>query len=203
MIKCALLCLTHFTSDYMNLKLPSFYKRILAFFVVIGPIFWLVMTEDGQRRTDSVVLTLFGEDEIALNLKVLDNQITEDELKQVFPDVEWLCDDEVSSFGNRLCVSRIGIFNGIPAHYISVFFHDKWINVVKVGYRPNYHEQLKVQLWQQLGSPSNNNESVQVAQEMKSVIHWVTASGNVILKETMSEQEEPALLWLSFNMMPQ
>ncbi|MCU7893078.1 MAG: hypothetical protein KZQ78_16375, partial [Candidatus Thiodiazotropha sp. (ex Ustalcina ferruginea)] len=78
----------------MNLKLPSFYKRILTFFVVIGPIFWLVFTEDGQRRTDSVVLTLWGEDDISLNLKVLDNQITEEELKQVFPDVEWLCDDE-------------------------------------------------------------------------------------------------------------
>ncbi|MEL0586438.1 MAG: hypothetical protein AAES65_16340 [Candidatus Thiodiazotropha sp. (ex. Lucinoma kazani)] len=187
----------------MNLKLPSFYKRILAFFVVIGPIFWLVFTEDGQRRTDSVVLTLWGEDDIALNLKVLDNQITEEELKQVFPDVEWLCDDEVSSFGNRLCVSRIGIFNGIPAHYISVFFHDQWINGVKVGYRRNYHEQLKQQLWQQLGAPSNNSEPVQVVQGMESVLHWITASGNVILKKALTEQEEPALLWLSFSVIPQ
>ena len=59
----------------MNFKIPSFYKRILAFFVVIGPIFWLVFTEDGQRRTDIVLLTLWGEDEIALNLKALDKVI--------------------------------------------------------------------------------------------------------------------------------
>ncbi|MCU7924007.1 MAG: hypothetical protein KZQ88_15060 [Candidatus Thiodiazotropha sp. (ex Dulcina madagascariensis)] len=187
----------------MNLKLPSFYKRILAFFVVIGPIFWLVFTEDGQRRTDSVMLALWGEDEISLNLKVLDNRITENELKQVFTDVAWSCQDEASSFGNRLCASRIGTFNAIPAHYISVFFHDQWINGVKVGYRRIYHEQLKQQLWQQLGAPTTENEQVQAIRGMGSVLHWTTDTGNVILKEALSEKEEPALLWLPFSVMPQ
>ena len=186
----------------MNLKLPSFYKRILAFFVVIGPIFWLVFTEDGQRRTDSVVLTLWGEDEIALNLKALDNQVTESEFKQVFPELEWQCKDEISPFGNRLCASRIGIFNDIPAHYITVFFHDQWINGVKIGYRRNYHNQLKQQLWQQFGAPATNGDQPQAIQEMGSVLRWTSDRGNVILKENLQEQEEAALLWLPFSMMP-
>ncbi|MES9990746.1 MAG: hypothetical protein ABW098_02260 [Candidatus Thiodiazotropha sp.] len=182
----------------MNLKLPSFYKRFLIFFIVIGPIFWLVFTEDGQRRTDIVLLTLWGEDEIALNLKALDNQVSEQELMQIFPDLPWACEDEMTSFGNRLCATRIGIYNDIPARYITVFFHDNWLNGVKIGYRENYHQQLKKQLWQQLGTPTNSDSQLPVIEGMESVLHWRTESGNIILKESLDEGEEPALLWLSF-----
>ncbi|MEW8690707.1 MAG: hypothetical protein AB2535_06445 [Candidatus Thiodiazotropha endolucinida] len=186
----------------MNFKIPSFYKRFLVFFIVIGPIFWLVFTEDGQRRTDIVLLTLWGEDEIALNLEALDNQISEEDLKQVFPDIFWTCKDELSGFGNRLCAARIGIYNDIPAHYVTIFFHDSWINGVKIGYRGNYHELLKKQLWQQLGAPANRNPQIPVIQGMESVIHWVTKSGNVILKESLKEDDEAALFWLSFSIIP-
>ncbi|MEJ2610293.1 MAG: hypothetical protein P8179_09430 [Candidatus Thiodiazotropha sp.] len=183
----------------MNLQLPSFYKRIMAFFVVIGPIFWLVLTEDGQRRTDSVVLALWGEDEIALNLKALDNQITESEFKQVFPKLEWLCKDELTPFGNHLCTARIGIYNDIPAHYISVFFLNKWINGVKIGYRKNYHEQLKKQLWQQLGAPENSENQTQEMPNKTAVLRWLSDHGNIILKAHLNENEEAALLWLPFS----
>ncbi|MES9945758.1 MAG: hypothetical protein B6D77_15135 [gamma proteobacterium symbiont of Ctena orbiculata] len=186
----------------MNFKIPSFYKRILAFFVVIGPIFWLVFTDDGQRRTDIVLLTLWGEDEIALNLKALDNQVSEEDLKQVFPDITWTCEDELSNFGNRLCASRIGIFNDIPAHYVTIFFLDRWINGVKIGYRGQYHEILKQQLWQQLGAPANSNPQIPTIQGMESVLHWVTDSGNVILKDSLQEDDEAALLWLSLSIIP-
>ncbi|MEW8082576.1 MAG: hypothetical protein AB2791_12210 [Candidatus Thiodiazotropha endolucinida] len=186
----------------MNFKIPSFYKRFLVFFIVIGPIFWLVFTEDGQRRTDIVLLTLWGEDEIALNLEALDNQISEEDLKQVFPDIIWTCKDELSGFGNRLCAARIGIYNDIPAHYATIFFHDSWINGVKIGYRGDYHELLKQQLWQQLGAPANRNPQIPVIQGMESVIHWVTKSGNVILKESLKEDDEAALFWLSFSIIP-
>ncbi|MEW8505256.1 MAG: hypothetical protein AB2598_01005 [Candidatus Thiodiazotropha sp.] len=185
----------------MNLKLPSFYKRFLLFFIVIGPIFWLVFTEDGQRRTDIVLLTLWGEDEIALNLKALDNQVSEEDLKKIFPDLSWTCKDETSSFGNRLCATRIGIYNDIPARYATVFFHDRWLNAVKIGYRDNYHTLLKQQLWQQLGTPVNNNSQLPAIEGMESVLHWVTDHGNVILKDSLDQGEEAALLWLSFSML--
>jgi hypothetical protein len=180
----------------MNLKLPSFYKRFLIFFIVIGPIFWLVLTEDGQRRTDIVLLTLWGEDEIALNLKALDNQVTEEDLKKVFPDLTWTCNDEPNEFGNRICATSIGIFNDIPARYITIFFRDRWINGVKIGYRRNYHELLKQQLRHQLGAPTNDGR-FPATDGAEPVLHWITESGNVILKETLNEGEEAALLWLS------
>jgi hypothetical protein len=181
----------------MNLKLPTLYKRLLAFLIVIGPIFWLVLTEDGQRRTDSMVLYLWGEDEINFNLEALDSQFTEDDLKKVFPDIEWLCQDKPSAFGNRMCAARIGIFNGIPARYIAVFFQDRWINSVKIAYRPIYHNQLIEQLRQQVGTPETDHTQDAESSQPIELLRWETGKGHIILKSVLDEKEEPALLWLA------
>jgi hypothetical protein len=186
----------------MKYKLNPLYKRLLALVVVIGPIFWLVFTEDGQRRTDSVVLFLWGEDEINLNLEALDDQFTEAQLKEVFADIEWKCDAEVSSFGNRLCASHIGIFNSIPARYITVFFHDQWVNGVKVVYRRIYHDQVIQQLFQQMGNPITENTSGAEVPGADAILRWNTGKGNVILKHKLGDEEEPALIWLPQSAMP-
>jgi hypothetical protein len=186
----------------MNFKLPTLYKRLLAFVAVIGPIFWLVFTEDGQRRTDTVVLTLWGEEEIKLNLQALDNQITEDEFKKIFPDIPWQCKDEASSFGNRLCASRIGVFNGIPSHYITVFFQNNWVNGAKIRYRRKYHNQLKQQLWQQMGNPAPDHAIPQSQESEDPILHWSTNNGHIILKDKLRKNEEASLMWLPFSMLP-
>ena len=36
------------------------HKTVFALAAVIGPLFWLTMTGDGQRRVDSVLLSLSG-----------------------------------------------------------------------------------------------------------------------------------------------
>lgn len=186
----------------MNAKLNPLYKRLLAFAVVIGPIFWLVFTEDGQRRTDSVVLYLWGEAEINFNLEALDSQFTESHLKKVFPDIEWLCQDQTSSFGNRMCAARIGIYNGIPARYIAVFFQDQWINGVKIHYRPNYHNQLIEQLRLQIGTPiAEKSQDAETSQSIE-LLRWETGKGHVILKASLGEEEEPALLWFPLAILP-
>jgi hypothetical protein len=182
----------------MNLKLPPLYKRLLAFLIVIGPIYWLIFTEDGQRRTDSVVLFLWGEEEIKFNLEALDDRFTESELKEVYPDIEWKCQDVDNDFGNRLCAARIGVYNGIPAHYIAVFFHDQWINGVKVGYRRNYHDQIIQQLLQQLGEPVRDNTDTTEQSDANTILHWDTSRGNVILKKVLAEEEDPVLVWLPY-----
>lgn len=182
----------------MNLKLPPLYKRLLAFLIVIGPIYWLIFTEDGQRRTDSVVLFLWGEDEIKFNLEALDDRFTESELREVYPDIEWKCQDVDNDFGNRLCAARIGVYNGIPAHYIAIFFHDQWINGVKIGYRRNYHNQMIQQLLQQLGEPVKENADASDQSIANTILRWDTSRGNVILKQLLNEAEEPVLLWLPY-----
>lgn len=182
----------------MNFKLPTFYKRLLAILVVIGPFYWLLFTEDGRRRTDAVMLRLSGEKEISLNLKALDNRFTDDELKQVFPDIEWKCQNQTSDFGNRLCTSRIGVYNGIPSRFITVYFQERRISAVRLIYRPNYHEQLLLQLRQQLGQPqqleSDRGEGVP---QPGPILRWDTGKGIVILKQQLAQQDEPALIWLT------
>lgn len=186
----------------MNLKLNPLYKRLIAFLIVIGPMYWLVFTEDGQRRTDSVLLYLWGEDEIKFNLEALDDRFTEKDLKTVFPDIEWKCQDQNTNFGNRLCASQIGIYNGIPAHGIAVFFKDQWVNGMRINYRRIYHDQLVQQLWQQLGSPIRENPAEQNKSTENTILRWDTGKGNVIVKQTLDISEEPALLWLPHSSAP-
>ncbi len=182
----------------MNLKLNPLYKRLIAFLIVIGPIYWLIFTEDGQRRTDSVVLFLWGEDEIKFNLEALDDRFTETELLEVFPDIDWQCQDGESNFGNRACAARIGVYNTIPAHYLAVFFHDRYINGVKIVYRRSYHNQLIQQLLQQMGEPVKENTDTPDPGDNATILRWDTTRGNVILKQELNEQEDPVLFWLPY-----
>jgi len=186
----------------MNFKLPKLYKRLLAILLVVGPFYWLVFTEDGQRRTDSVMLRLSGEKEISLNLKALDDRFTEEELRKVFPDIEWQCQDQASDFGNRLCASRIGVYNGIPSRFIAAYFRDGRINGVKLVYRPNYHEQLLQQLLQQLGQPQIESRQATDGPRPDSILRWDTGNGTVLLKQQLAQQEEPALMWINPNSSP-
>ncbi len=180
------------------MKLNPLYKRLMAFIIVIAPIYWLIFTEDGQRRTDSVVLFLWGEDEIKFNLQALDDRFTEQELHQVFPDIDWKCQDTPTDFGNRLCAAKIGIFNGVPAHFIAVYFRDEWINGARIGYRRIYHDQLIQQLLQQMGQPVRENADTPGG-DREVILRWDTSRGNVLLKQILKEAEEPALLWLPYR----
>jgi hypothetical protein len=182
----------------MTLKLNPLYKRLLAFIIVIGPIYWLIFTEDGQRRTDSVVLYLWGEDEIKFNLDALDDRFTEEELMKVFPDIDWKCQDVENDFGNRLCAAKIGVYNGIPSHYIVVFFRDRWVSGVKISYRRNYHNQVMQQLLQQMGEPVQETADDPAVNNGEVLLRWDTGRGNVLLKHVLNEQEEPVLLWLPY-----
>jgi hypothetical protein len=183
----------------MNFKISSLYKRLIAFLVVIGPIYWLVFTEDGQRRTDSVVLFLWGEDEIKFNLEALDDRFNEAELKTVFPDIDWQCKDSNTNLGNRICTAKIGIYNGIPAHYILVYFHEQRVSGVKIGYRRIYHDQLIQQLLQQLGEPVKEKKYDDVMQRVdRTILRWDTSRGNVFLKKVLNEEEESALMWFPY-----
>ena len=188
---------THHTESKMNLKLPTLYKRLLAFVIVIAPIYWLIFTEDGQRRTDSVVLFLWGEDEIKFNLEALDDRFTEQELREVFPDIDWKCQDIDTDFGNRLCAAKIGIYNGIPARFIAIYFRDEWVNGVRISYRRIYHDQLIQQLLQQMGQPVTEPVD-SAAGDGETILRWDTGRGNVVLKQVLRETEEPALLWLPY-----
>ena len=179
----------------MTYRLPLIYKKLLILCVVFGPILWLMFTEDGQRRTDTLVLWLFGEEEISMDLAALSNQYTEQELDKVYAQLKWHCQDHVDAYGERHCVARIGIFNGIPARYLTVFYRDGRLTAVKLQYRAHNHDQLQSQLLTLLGEPK---QPVQTnTEDPDQVLQWRTHFGLVLMKQALHGNDEPALLWLS------
>ncbi len=175
----------------------NLHKTFLLTLLVITPLWWLLMTEDGQRRADAALLWLSGDKSIELNLEALDTQLSEEELRKVYPDLPWQCQAAHTRFGDRVCSSPIGTYNGLPARMISLFFADDRITVLKLDYREPYHAQLIHQLEQQLGQPLVVPVTPSDAPGSASLLKWSTPHGTLVMKQALEEQDEPALLWLA------
>ena len=134
-------------------KIPSLYKKLLALAIVIGPIYWLMLTDDGRRRTDIVVLSLKGEPTVELRLDILGASATEDKIREFLPQVDWQCENTRTPFGERNCIASIAAFNDTPAHYMVVYFDDQGLSAVKIAYRHAYHGWLRALQQQSLGAP--------------------------------------------------
>jgi hypothetical protein len=175
----------------------SFHKTFLIVLMVLTPLWWLTMTEDGQQRADSVLLRLLGDKPIDLKIEALDGGLTEAELKQVYPDLPWQCQDANTNFGNRVCSSKIGTYNGLPSRLISFYFANNRLRVFKLNYRENYHVQLGSQLIDQLGQPAVPVATRGEAPPPENILQWQTPFATVIIKEDLTKGEEAALLWLA------
>ena len=179
------------TSADRRFKIPPLYKKILLLVIVIGPMYWLMFTEDGRRRTDLVVLSLSGDSSVELRLDTLASVATEDEIREFLPDVEWQCHNTRSPFGERSCVSPIASFNDAPAHYLVLYFEDDSLQAMKVVYRRGYHNWLAALVEDMLGAPAPSTEGV---------LQWDTGKGLVLMQKQLAEQsEEPTLMWLSIE----
>ncbi len=166
--------------------LNSLYRRLLLLVVVLAPVFWLVFTKDGQRVSDAALLWMLGKDDIRVNPKALSPALTRDELMKLYADIDWRCQQRHSTFGNSLCAAPIGLYNDIPAKYITLFFRADHLGAVKVEYLARYHEQILKQLRRQLGPPQGDD----------TVYRWPTAGGMIIAKRHLADGDEPALLWI-------
>lgn len=173
--------------------MKSFHKRFFLVVIVVLPMWWLLFTEDGKRRSDTLILWLFGGDPINLNFKALDNQYTREEWQTVFDDIDWACQDSETAFGDSFCYSEISSYNGIPARYLTAFFRDDQVNAVKLVYRNQYHQQLGMDIHEQLGTPLLQSHE----QEGNDLLQWHTEHGTVMLKTELTPNEEASLLWLS------
>ncbi len=181
-----------------TLSINKLYKTLLLILIVVGPIYWLMFTTDGKRRTDTMMLWLFSGESIELNLDVLDSQFSEQDWITVYPDVDWQCKASQSSFGQRVCFSEIASYNGIPASYLSVFFDDESATrSVKLVYRNQYHSDIGEDLQYQLGSPMSNDTTDAAINASDQILRWKTAAGQVFIKQTLQRDEEPVLLWLA------
>jgi hypothetical protein len=162
----------------------------------VGPIYWLVFTLDGQRRTDLVVLQLLGQDELDLAIERLHSGLTESGFRKLFPGLDLACNDGASPFGDRLCVAEVGAFNAVPARAFTLFLRGDQLRAAKLDYRHSYHETLKQQLTRRLGSPASRAPAGQVP--VAAPIAWKLDDGLLLLPPRGPESDQDAaLIWLS------
>lgn len=181
----------------MNMRLPPLYKTLLMLALVFGPFFWLMFTQDGQRRTDLVVAMLFGKEPFDVAIDQLHGDLSEQQFRDKFPDLELQCRDGSNPFGDRLCAAQIGSFNQIPSRSVVLFFAGKSLRAVKVSYRSAYHDLmlrwLNSRVYDVTGAPP---VSEQVNPD--GVGTWAVDDGIVFVKATeLADTDDPALLWLS------
>ncbi|MEY6432406.1 hypothetical protein ABC977_08310 [Thioalkalicoccus limnaeus] len=180
----------------MRYRIHPLYKKLLLLVIVIGPFFWLVFTEDGQWRTDTVLLSLLGRVELNLALERLHPELTEEALRGLYPDLDLDCGALANPLGNRVCAARIGTFNGIPADRLTLFFDRDRLNAVKVNYRRNYHERLVRSFHRRIGAPQGSDSA---RDDGEAATHtWRVDHGVVAMRAgQLGREEEAAVLWLS------
>lgn len=176
----------------MNLGLNPLYKKLLLLTIVLGPIVWLVFTEDGQRRTDLVVLHLFGKPELNLAIENLHGAMTEADFRALFPDLDLRCDDAANPFGDRLCTLEVGAFSAIPARAFTLFLCADALCAAKLNYRRAYHQTLKQQLTGRLGMLPERSA------QYGGAVYWSVTDGLLLMPDRMPESDtEAALMWVS------
>jgi len=181
----------------MNLRLHPLYKKLLMLAIVIGPIFWLVFTDDGQRRTDRAMLYVFGDGgELNLAIENLSSGMTEPEFRELFPELKLSCDDGLNPFGDRLCTAEVDDFSGIPARAFTLFLSGEALRAAKLNYRRAYHETLARELTRRVGSPVP--QSLSTPEPVEGPLSWVVDDGLLLMPPEAPESDrDAALMWLS------
>ena len=180
----------------MNLRLNPLYKKLLLLTIVLGPIIWLVFTEDGRRRTDLVMLHLFGKGELDLAIEQLHSDMTEARFRELFPDLNLRCQEAANPFGNRLCTADVGAFAAIPSRAFTLYLSGDRLRAAKLDYRRDYHDTLKQQLRRRVGSPVGQSPGGSAA--AAGPITWEVSDGLLLLpSKKPKSDEDAALIWLS------
>lgn len=181
----------------MTEKKPNLHKTLLILVLVFVPPYWLIFTDEGGRLADTALLWLLGEDEIRFNLRELSNAFTREDIQKAFSENDWKCAAQATPFGDTLCVTQIGTFNGFPSRLLTLYFRDDRINALKLVYRDPYHKQLLGYYIEQLGQPSNVEQAVSEGPDAADVLEWDLDHGVVLMKKALGKTDEPALLWLA------
>lgn len=174
----------------MNLKLPKTYTLILALCVVAGPFIWLVLTEDGKRRSDLFLLQLFGHPSFNLAVANLRPGLDEAFLLGQFPRVAFTCAEVSTAPGRRHCEAQIGSFNGIPARQAQLDWNNGALVAVRIDYRGRWHEALITELTMQLGAPRRDLVGE------RTILAWRLEDGMLLAPEQLIDAEPPVLVWI-------
>jgi hypothetical protein len=174
----------------MNLKLPKTYKLLLAICVVAGPFIWLVLTEDGKRRSDLVLLQLLGHPPFNLALEKLRPDLEEAPLLEQFPKVAFQCADGRFGLGSRRCEAQIGSLNGVPAREVELYWKDDALNAIRIDYRRRWHQVLRDELRRMHGEPRRD-----IVGE-RTVLAWRFPGGMLLIPQQVLQSEPATLMWV-------
>lgn len=171
---------------------PRFIKRAVIIALLAAPALWLVLTPEGQRRTDLFILGIGGEPDIGIRFERLHRDVTPEQLRAEQPELELACSEQRTPFGARLCQAPIAGFNGTPARFIIFYYGPQRLNAVKVGYQRSYHGRIVQQLNESLGIPAQSQQP-----DGTTINEWPSGEGVVLMPESLGETQEPSLMWLA------
>ncbi len=178
-----------------DFRIPRFYKTLLALALVLGPIYWLMFTADGRRRTDLAIMFVLGRPAFNGALDAFTDRLTEARLRESFPDLALQCGEVPNPFGDRVCTAVIGSFNQYPAQALTLYFQGERVNAVKVLYQPAYHAQIRAWVERRPGLLPRPESAVSPAAE---VVSWPVTDGALVMRNgPLGRTDEAALFWLS------
>lgn len=180
-----------------DLPIPRTYKTLLAIAAVAGPIYWLMFTPDGQRRTDMALMSVLGRPAFDAALDRFSPRLGERDLRERFPALDLQCAENASPFGDRLCAAVLGSFNQYPAQALTLYFKGEALSAVKVLYQPAYHAQIRAWVGRRPGRLQERGRPVDPTLD-QGVASWHVSEGLLVLKDgPLGRSDEPALFWLA------
>lgn len=166
----------------------KFYIRILIITLVLGPLTWLMFTDEGQRVGDIFMLELGDSEPLNLNFAQLSSRVDEATLMEQFPQIKLACVDQKIAFGMRQCSSPISAINGTPAQYVTFYFIQNQLIEVNVGYQPSYHQYLYNGLLASFGEGEVGPEA--------GLRRWNTGKGLLYAPpQTLTVGKKTVLIW--------
>ena len=168
-------------------------KLLLLALVALGV--YMAATESGNRTFTRIWASVAGKPALDLDFMALSPQIDENQLAQRFTSLKLKCHAEQSNLGDRVCTSEIRAVNDVPAQYAAFFFKDSRLSNVKLALsgrdHPRLTEKLKAQYgaWQTVGSRNDIHGNP--------IVGWHLDSGILAISETVPENAESTVLWIS------
>ena len=180
-------------------KKPNLHKTLLILLVVFTPPFWLLFTDEGMRVSDTALLWLMGEDDIKLNIAELNSEFTPQDIQTVFSEHEWVCGEKQTNFGDSICATKIGTFNGYPSRLLTLYFRGDNVTAFKLIYRDQYHKQFIGHFIEQFGQPGNVADAIAEGPDAEIVLEWDLGEGVLVMSKELRKETEPSVWWLRPN----
>jgi hypothetical protein len=169
--------------------------KILAAFVLLVPVIWIVADPAGQRWADVSLLRVMGNPAINLDFAALSGNEDLDRLRAIYPKLDIQCDGQQGASRvalNRVCYAHIAALNGLPARYLSFFLQDARLNMIKLSYQAAYHEDFYQLFSAVYGEPVSDKDLPPIQR----VLTWRTGPGRLVMKAQVSEKGDNQIFWL-------